>query len=118
MAHADEKVRTIGELIKQVQGAKTITLAEFFDRLKPRIEFELMESDEWFSSIPGVVGLWATGATQTLARDELMSALLGWWEVQQHEMVDAMPFPVESVDASPLPVDDDSASSIDLKKSH
>jgi predicted RNase H-like HicB family nuclease len=61
---------------------KTLTLAEFLKVVMPKAEFELMDAGEWFASIPGFVGLWATGETKDEAREELTNALIGWMQVQ------------------------------------
>ena len=44
-------------------------------------EYEKTEDGEWFTSIPGFAGLWATGAGIEAARKDLLEALDGWIEV-------------------------------------
>ena len=43
--------------------------------------YEKMEDGGWFASIPGLIGLWATGRTKAAARRDLHEALTGWIEV-------------------------------------
>jgi predicted RNase H-like HicB family nuclease len=43
--------------------------------------YEKTEDGEWFASIPGLAGLWATGTSVEDARTELFHALDGWIEV-------------------------------------
>jgi predicted RNase H-like HicB family nuclease/predicted RNA binding protein YcfA (HicA-like mRNA interferase family) len=61
---------------------RAITYAEFLERVMPKAQFEPMESGEWFASIPGFVGLWATGTTEEEARKELIDTMLGWLQVK------------------------------------
>lgn len=43
--------------------------------------FEKMEDGDWYASIPGLNGLWATGATKEDATKDLFSALEAWLDV-------------------------------------
>ena len=46
-----------------------------------RASYEKIEDGTWFASIPGFVGLWASGSTVEDARRDLLEALDGWIEV-------------------------------------
>ena len=48
-----------------------------------KAQFEPMESGEWFASIPGFFGLWATGSTEDAARQELIATLYEWLRFPQ-----------------------------------
>ena len=58
--------------------ATPMTYAEYLQAAMEQAQFEQMEYGEWFASIPGFVGLWATGSTQDEARQELASTLPEW----------------------------------------
>lgn len=54
---------------------------EYMHAAMKHAEFEQMEDGDWYASIPGLKGLWATGQTRDEAAKELFSALDGWLEV-------------------------------------
>lgn len=56
-----------------------------FQRIAERAEFEQLEdSGDWFATVPGYQGAWATGATQDAAREELAEVLRSWAAVGAH----------------------------------
>jgi predicted RNase H-like HicB family nuclease len=57
------------------------TYRQFIETAIDHARYEKMESGEWFASIPGLAGLWATGTTVEAARKDLLEALDGWIEV-------------------------------------
>jgi predicted RNase H-like HicB family nuclease len=57
------------------------TYRQFIETAMDHARYEKMESGEWFASIPGLAGLWATGTTVETARKDLLEALDGWLEV-------------------------------------
>ena len=53
------------------------TFLEYFAAAMRHAEYE-RRNEEWFASIPGFDGLWATGETVEDARKDLSNALDGW----------------------------------------
>ncbi|MGH7949513.1 MAG: type II toxin-antitoxin system HicB family antitoxin [Candidatus Binataceae bacterium] len=64
---------------------------EYLDEAMRRAQYERMDSGEYFTSIPGFEGLWASGATIEDARRELWTALDGWLYV--NALVAHLPLP-------------------------
>lgn len=46
-----------------------------------RAQYEQMEDGEWFASIPGFEGLWASGPSVEEAREQLLETLYEWISV-------------------------------------
>jgi predicted RNase H-like HicB family nuclease len=67
------------------------TYPEYMQAAMNHAEYEQMEDGDWFASIPGLSGLWATGETKEGARKELYVALDGWLHVNAH--VGKLPLP-------------------------
>ncbi len=63
--------------------ALVMTYSEYLQAAMRKAQFERMENGEWFASIPGFVGLWATGSTEDEARQELIATLYEWLKVTQ-----------------------------------
>jgi predicted RNase H-like HicB family nuclease len=66
------------------QSPKMLSMAtflRFFDAAMDSARYEKTEEGEWFASIPGFAGLWATGPTIEATRKDLLEALDGWIEV-------------------------------------
>jgi predicted RNase H-like HicB family nuclease len=57
------------------------TFLHFLDAAMDHATYEKTEEGEWFASIPGFAGLWATGLTIEATRKDLLEALDGWIEV-------------------------------------
>jgi predicted RNase H-like HicB family nuclease len=57
------------------------TCLRFLDAAMNHAQYEKTEDGEWFASIPGFTGLWATGPTVEATRKDLLEALDGWIEV-------------------------------------
>jgi predicted RNase H-like HicB family nuclease len=57
------------------------TYHQFIESAMEHAQYEKMESGEWFASIPGLAGLWASGPNVEVARKDLLDALHGWIEV-------------------------------------
>jgi|HubBroStandDraft_1064217.scaffolds.fasta_scaffold136907_1 predicted RNase H-like HicB family nuclease len=57
------------------------TFLHFLDAAMDHATYEKTEEGEWFASIPGFAGLWATGPTVETTRKDLLEALDGWIEV-------------------------------------
>jgi predicted RNase H-like HicB family nuclease len=57
------------------------TYPEYTKAAMNRAQYEQMEDGEWFASIPGFDGLWATGSSVEEAREQLMGTLDGWISV-------------------------------------
>ena len=57
------------------------TFLQFLEAAMDRAQYEKTEEGEWFASIPGFAGLWATGPTIEATRKDLLGALDGWIEV-------------------------------------
>jgi len=60
------------------------TYLEYMQAAMKHAEYEQMEDGEWYVSIPGLKGLWATAATKEDAEKELSLALDGWLHVNVH----------------------------------
>ncbi len=84
---------------------RVATLAEYVRQALSMALFEQMETGEWFASIPGFVGLWATGSTEEHARQELIEAFWGWLTVN-HERGEALLLPaIDGFIPSEIPSD-------------
>ena len=57
------------------------TYFQYVEAAMSHAEYERMEEGEWFASIPGLAGLWATGPNVEATRKDLLEALDGWIEV-------------------------------------
>ena len=57
------------------------TVLRYFEHALNHAQYEQLASGEWFASIPGLAGCWASGATVEAARKELFEVLDGWCEV-------------------------------------
>jgi predicted RNase H-like HicB family nuclease len=57
------------------------TYLHFLEAAMNNAHYEKMEDGNWFASIPGFSGLWATGPTVEATRKDLYEALDGWIEV-------------------------------------
>jgi predicted RNase H-like HicB family nuclease len=57
------------------------TYLHFVEAAMNNARYEKTEDGDWFASIPGLAGLWATGATVEATRKDLYEALDGWIEV-------------------------------------
>jgi predicted RNase H-like HicB family nuclease len=57
------------------------TYLEYMRAAMDHADYEWSEDGEWYAHIPGLKGLWATGATKEEAGKELYSALDGWLHV-------------------------------------
>jgi predicted RNase H-like HicB family nuclease len=57
------------------------TILQYIQAAMEHAHYEKMEDGEWFASIPGFAGLWASGRSVETARKELLSALDGWIEI-------------------------------------
>jgi len=57
------------------------TYSQFFAAALDHAVYEKTEDGDYFASIPGFAGLWATGKTVEKAREDLIEALEGWLEV-------------------------------------
>ena len=56
-------------------------MATYFQYVKAamhRAQYEQTEDKEWFASIPGFDGLWATGSSIEEAREQLVETLDEW----------------------------------------
>lgn len=58
-------------------------MLQFMDAAINQAHYEKMEDGEWFATIPGLTGLWATGNSVEAARKDLIEALDGWIEVSE-----------------------------------
>jgi predicted RNase H-like HicB family nuclease len=56
------------------------TMLQYMENGLNHAQYEKMENGEWFATIPGLSGLWATGKTVEEARKDLVEALDGWIE--------------------------------------
>jgi predicted RNase H-like HicB family nuclease len=54
------------------------TYPEYVHAAMCQAQYERMEDGEWFASIPGFDGLWASGPSIEEARAQLLEALAGW----------------------------------------
>jgi predicted RNase H-like HicB family nuclease len=78
------------------------TYLEYLNAAMKKARFEQMENGDYFGSIPGFDGLWASGHTREDATRDLYSALDGWIDV--HLRVGRQSIPaVEGVDLLSLP---------------
>jgi predicted RNase H-like HicB family nuclease len=78
------------------------TYLEYLNAAMKKARFEQMENGDYFGSIPGFDGLWASGHTREDAARDLYSALDGWIDV--HLRVGRQSIPtVEGVDLLSLP---------------
>ena len=57
------------------------TYLQFLEAAMNNAVYEKTEEGDWFASIPGFSGLWATGPTIEATRKDLLEALDGWIEV-------------------------------------
>jgi predicted RNase H-like HicB family nuclease len=57
------------------------TYFQYLETAMRHAEYEKIEDGEWFASIPGLAGLWATGPNVEETRKDLIEALDGWIEV-------------------------------------
>ena len=78
------------------------TYLEYLNAAMSKAEFEKIESGNYYASIPGFDGLWASGRTREEARRDLYSALDGWLDVHLRVGRHSIP-PVEGVDINSLP---------------
>jgi len=78
------------------------TYLEYLNAAMSKAKFEKMENGEYFASIPGFDGLWASGHTREQAGHDLYSALDGWLDVHLRVGRHSIP-PVEGVDINSLP---------------
>ena len=78
------------------------TYLEYLNAAMKKARFEQMENGDYFGTIPGFDGLWASGHTREDAARDLYSALDGWIDV--HLRVGRQSIPtVEGVDLLSLP---------------
>ena len=78
------------------------TYLQYLNAAMKKAEFDRMENGEYFASIPGFDGLWASGHTRDEASHDLYSALDGWLDV--HLRVGRQSIPaIEGVDINSLP---------------
>jgi predicted RNase H-like HicB family nuclease len=78
------------------------TYLEYLNAAMKRARFERMESGDYFGTIDGFGGLWASGNTREEAARDLYSALDGWIDV--HLRVGRQSIPtIEGVDLLSLP---------------
>ena len=78
------------------------TYLEYLNAAMKKARFEQMENGDYFGSIPGFDGLWASGHTREDAARDLYTALDGWIDV--HLRVGRQSIPaVEGVDLLSLP---------------
>jgi predicted RNase H-like HicB family nuclease len=57
------------------------TYPEYIRAAMRRARYEQMEDGEWYASIPGFDGLWATGPSVEEAREQLLETLDEWLPV-------------------------------------
>jgi predicted RNase H-like HicB family nuclease len=78
------------------------TYLEYLNAAMRKAQYERMENGEYFGSIAGFDGLWASGPTREDAERDLYSALDGWLDV--HLSVGRQSIPtVEGVNLHSLP---------------
>ncbi|MGB8684524.1 MAG: type II toxin-antitoxin system HicB family antitoxin [Candidatus Binatus sp.] len=75
---------------------------EYLNAAMKKAQFERMENGDYFGSIAGFDGLWASGHTREEAARDLYSALDGWLDVHLRIGRQSIP-PVEGVDLNSLP---------------
>jgi predicted RNase H-like HicB family nuclease len=66
-----------------------IPSADYLKAARRRVRYEHLEDGEWFASIPGFPGLWATGSSVANARAQLIETLYEWLAV--HTMIGQNP---------------------------
>jgi hypothetical protein len=79
-----------------------ISLVRYIDAAMRGIEYGMVGGERpVFATLPGFDGLWADGATEAEAREELESALEGWlWlGVYRHHRLPV----VDGIDLNPAP---------------
>jgi predicted RNase H-like HicB family nuclease len=64
------------------------TVAQFLAGVMAKAQLEQLESGEWFASIPEFVGVWATGATEAAAREELKEVIIEWVRLRSLESLE------------------------------
>lgn len=57
------------------------TYPEYIKATLRRANYEYLEGEGWFASVPGFDGLWAIGTSVEEARDHLIETLGGWMSV-------------------------------------
>jgi predicted RNase H-like HicB family nuclease len=78
------------------------TYLEYLNTAMKKAQFEQMKKGDYFGSIPGFEGLWASGHTREEAARDLYSALDGWIDV--HLRVGRQSIPaIDGVDLNSLP---------------
>ncbi len=75
---------------------------EYLNAAMKKAQFERMENGDYFGSIAGFDGLWASGHTREEAARDLYSDLDGWLDVHLRIGRQSIP-PVEGVDLNSLP---------------
>ena len=66
---------------KNAKLARMATYPEYTKAAMRRAQYEQMEDGEWFASILGLEGLWASGPSVEEAREQLLETLDGWISV-------------------------------------
>jgi predicted RNase H-like HicB family nuclease len=60
-------------------GEEAPVLTAYIEAAMRHARFDYLDDDrEWYGEIPELPGVWATGATEAAARDELRSVLEDW----------------------------------------
>jgi predicted RNase H-like HicB family nuclease len=78
------------------------TYLEYLNAAMKKAQFERTENGDYFGSIAGFDGLWASGRTREEAERDLYSALDGWVDI--HLRVGRQSIPaIEGVDLHSLP---------------
>jgi predicted RNase H-like HicB family nuclease len=78
------------------------TYPEYIKAALRRAQYERMEDGDYFASIPGFDGLWASGPSVEEARDQLLETLYEWIPV--HAGIGKNPLPViEGINLYELP---------------
>jgi predicted RNase H-like HicB family nuclease len=57
------------------------TVLQYMEHAMNHAKYEEMADGQWFASIPGLAGCWASGPSVEAARKELIEVLDGWIEV-------------------------------------
>jgi predicted RNase H-like HicB family nuclease len=78
------------------------TYLEYLNAAMKKAQFERMENGDYFGSIAGFDGLWASGNTREEAERDLYSALDGWIDVHLRVSRQSIPA-IEGVDLNSLP---------------
>jgi predicted RNase H-like HicB family nuclease len=96
----------MAKLVENKKSSQRVaTLGEYARQALSMAEFEQTETGEWFASIPGFVGLWASGPTEKGAQQELIEALSGWLTVK-HDRGQALLLPaIDGFTPSEIPSD-------------